>query len=637
MTTLLIFFVALLLWQLPNASLAADESLEAWLEPLEEGQVPPEGASKALPRYLSNQASRTEWNTKSRMIGRHLYQFLTKLPKVNDESTRAQASQAENLDSAAAFLIAIREFYKTEKRPKSFHEIVMAAQEAANSDEESTAQFELLQALREVRTSPNDDNERMGSLDKVVRLLQTSAVIQSSRDRQTSVETSVGSHRHSPSEFLDPKQLSLFKKLFDSGWEPSPPWTRGALLACILLTILAVLLHLVRIPGLRRRADPDEGRLAKEEIARLKKGLSTTRKKVSDLLSRLAQAERLASDKSDLKKMQQELTSLRQVLTDNQKEIAPSLRERTTGTKTPTSHWQAPSNPTPDTRATPSQTILRRINRVEDFLSDTNKRVDAIKVELSRPPNEANNEHKSDEALIQLERNFLAQLWKQAKSTLSREAAPTDQDQGGPSWSRSLDIVCRDLPRNLLKHPGLKENLERISAPAIRLKHSQAKMNAIRASLLPRPSTEETPQQEGSSERELFRLRDYSLHLFHLLNTEEGRRLREFDLRQWIRQQFREFADQFFREYWEGQFLGRSPDLEDAKRLVEEILVQGGIEVIPTVPGRTRFDRSQHIGRSAESSQHHEDGVIVSVLRVGFRDAKKNQVIQQPEVVVNRR
>ncbi|MCG8455094.1 MAG: hypothetical protein MI919_02355, partial [Holophagales bacterium] len=153
--------------------------------------------------------------------------------------------------------------------------------------------------------------------------------------------------------------------------------------------------------------------------------------------------------------------------------------------------------------------------------------------------------------------------------------------------------------------------------------------------------SEQGPLQTVSRDTEtvgknLFRLRDHSFRLHALLHTDQGERWKDFRLEDWVRTRFRRFADELYREHWQRRLDGRGDDLGPACELADEILRWGDLEVIRTEPGIT-FDSRVHIGLSTASNPNLGDGAIAGIVRVGFRDLVSGQVIQQPEVIVNRR
>lgn len=112
--------------------------------------------------------------------------------------------------------------------------------------------------------------------------------------------------------------------------------------------------------------------------------------------------------------------------------------------------------------------------------------------------------------------------------------------------------------------------------------------------------------------------------------------LLNFKLEDWIQKEFLGFADQFLRVYQKDEYSNvLSPEMEDARTTVFNILSFFDIEPIPIVLGQTDFDSQIHSGQDKISERSMIDGAIAEVIKNGFKK-KDGEVIIRPEVVVNR-
>jgi molecular chaperone GrpE (heat shock protein) len=141
----------------------------------------------------------------------------------------------------------------------------------------------------------------------------------------------------------------------------------------------------------------------------------------------------------------------------------------------------------------------------------------------------------------------------------------------------------------------------------------------------------------GDDVKDLLRIRECSIFLFLLQNTDLFADKLNFRLEKWVQEQFLGFADLFLRTYQEAQLNGGAADLETGRELVLRTLRVANLEPVEITLGKTPFDSSQHVGRSTASRLDLEDGTIASVVRNGFRQATDGTVMRQPEVIVNRR
>ena len=243
--------------------------------------------------------------------------------------------------------------------------------------------------------------------------------------------------------------------------------------------------------------------------------------------------------------------------------------------------------------------------------------------------------------LVELEKQVLESLWEQTANLAEKNSGQSDLlkviRNENPKWEERIQKVV-DIPRHLGKHSHLKRLASEITDPVKDLSLLLAKFKAIRKEIDSQRNDLEKPSNPSGEEglgRQVFIYREFSFHLSRFLFTDEGKKRIGFELRPWIRRSFREFADEFFRALWSEDKDG--VELEGLEGVVRDVLAWGVLEVIPTIPGRTYFDSDIHTSSSPASNPQFDNGVIVGVIRVGFRDTATQTILQRPEVVVNRR
>lgn len=188
------------------------------------------------------------------------------------------------------------------------------------------------------------------------------------------------------------------------------------------------------------------------------------------------------------------------------------------------------------------------------------------------------------------------------------------------------------MSADLVREGGLQP-AERDADPASRV--AAAESGLLRLVEQPRPTRSPAALDAKTRERfeaEVLRIRD-GLQLLTLLQTTDlADRIRSFNLKSWIRGDFVRFADELIR----ARQRGPAPGLEVAWEIIREALAHAGLQPVEIELGKTRFDSKVHIGRSDAHERDAQDGVIVGVVRNGFRDVLSEKYFQRPEVVVNR-
>jgi len=227
-----------------------------------------------------------------------------------------------------------------------------------------------------------------------------------------------------------------------------------------------------------------------------------------------------------------------------------------------------------------------------------------------------------------LELEILGTAWHRYLD-LNREIV-TSLAAATKEWGEIRDDLLMALQRAIKGHPSLRPSYESALTAARDFDYVSSRL-----SLIGRLVAGDLPQIEDTA-KELMRIREYAGLLSVLQSSERGTERLRFDARSWIRAQFRSFADLFFRTYQELESAGMSSDLGEAQQIVTRVLGWAGVEVVAIRLGRTAFNSREHIGRSTVNRPDFPDGVIVSVIKSGFREVG-GSVVQQPEVVVNRR
>jgi hypothetical protein len=124
--------------------------------------------------------------------------------------------------------------------------------------------------------------------------------------------------------------------------------------------------------------------------------------------------------------------------------------------------------------------------------------------------------------------------------------------------------------------------------------------------------------------------------LISLQNTGATSELIDFKVEKWVREEFWDFADQFFRTYQRKIFENQqAEEMEEAKATIVKILAEFKLEWIPITLGRTIFDSQIHVGRSYSQESTIPDHTISDIVRNGLREIN-GVVLQRPEVIVNR-
>jgi molecular chaperone GrpE (heat shock protein) len=247
------------------------------------------------------------------------------------------------------------------------------------------------------------------------------------------------------------------------------------------------------------------------------------------------------------------------------------------------------------------------------------------------PPEIYLDEERLSKALLPIELDVLRQNWERNFAS-SDEIGRLFRDviENG-SWAAQRDFLLIDLPRCVSKYEQVKASCETALAPVRQFDNLASRISPIR-----RLVKGDLPPLDSST-KELVRVRDYSNFLSALQNSDRSTGRLNFNLRAWIADRFREFADHFLRFYQEARMQGRlGEDLKIAYRIICDVLEWADLKPIDIELGNTVFNSRVHVGRGTQNVPQYGEGVIVGVVRSGFRNSKTDEIIKQPEVVVNR-
>ena len=231
-------------------------------------------------------------------------------------------------------------------------------------------------------------------------------------------------------------------------------------------------------------------------------------------------------------------------------------------------------------------------------------------------------------SLASFERESLRTSWKSYQKAYPRAA-----DLAARSRTDSrFELIGSDLLTELPKAVGADEHLKAACASLLEPVRDFYNLSA-RLSEIPELLRDERP--EDDPRRDVARLREKVALLAVLRHGQGGRERLGFDLEKWVREQFLTFADLFLRVYQQARCDGTGAALEEGYVVVCRVLGVAGLEPIAIELGQTRFDSARHIGRSTVSRPGMPDGTIAGVVKNGFQQVG-GQVVQQPEVIVNR-
>ncbi|MCH9647698.1 MAG: hypothetical protein K0U98_05625 [Deltaproteobacteria bacterium] len=626
--------------------------IETFRNTLENGEVP----NQAQLIYLKGCLSRLSWsslNQPSKELGSSLATFLALNSADPCRDARNCPELGGRLSEAAAMLGQLKKVYQDDWKPGQFHSLAHQARLDLERENASGGASPFTSSLSSVQPRPRNNEERFASLDALIVTLQERAAIAT----QTADELGVGGSRSggkppepSPGPGEDssrPEDISVDRNLearldmkteklreeFSPGVASpgfnSPGVTFGRLAGALAgaLSLLLWFLHFAVSWRKRRSASSSPERnvfpAPKDESAEVSK----LQHRVEDLAHQLRG---LSSGKVAL----EELTTLREMLEGRASETESSWKQALQHFSHRLSELE---------NLTPSSAPEAAVQRIEGELRlvaaelKKSQAVLAARVEklqhFSSLPDHL--EARPFAATLELERQALGELWVKVQGSLQGTIFEESFEGVDLDLRLKVDEIRSTLPASLSSSVDLSSAALAAAQPVLEASTLLSKLTVIKK-ILGATGEDEAPLDADTASRKLFQLRDFSYHLLSLVNTDEGRRRLEFRLEDWVREDFQDFADQFFRHYWQLELEGRHEDLEEAKGLVVEILLWGQLQVIEIVPGKSNFESSLHIGRSTAVNPTYPEGTILGVVGVGFLDLTSDRVLQHPEVIVNR-
>lgn len=324
---------------------------------------------------------------------------------------------------------------------------------------------------------------------------------------------------------------------------------------------------------------------------------------------------------ADTRELREDLENIRETLAQVQQEVG-TLRskvdrlQRSVGVFEPGPDGQSLAGLVRGLRASLGQQETR-LKRVEDAAASARQAQPPAAPELSWAD------------LAAFERDCLRSSWERYQQTELRAAdlAERLKDPQDPQLKLIRELLTT-LPKAAARDESLKRACDLLLEPVRDFNLLFLRIKRI-PELVRDAHSEESPREDVVTLRE-------SLALLEALRNSQGSRERlVFDLKKWGREQFVGFADLFLRVYQQARFDGAGASWEDGYAVVCRVLGVAGLEPIPVELGQTRFDSSQHIGRSTVTRPGMPDGTIAGVVKNGFRQVG-GQVVQQPEVIVNR-
>ncbi len=262
---------------------------------------------------------------------------------------------------------------------------------------------------------------------------------------------------------------------------------------------------------------------------------------------------------------------------------------------------------------------IKQLNEIKERLSSVETRLTALETP------------KDDEkiifaAIVKMEKNNLSYKWENFRKTqiynLFKEFNKDDSEIK-TCYDKADTIV-----KLFAKYETIPMRYNEILAP-FKEYHSKLQMLGTVSKYLA-GEIEKLPEPEKERER----LLKWSYVLTGFENPTESKKILEFKVERWIREQFLEIADKILCKYHQTKSDIKDA-LEDLRRDVTELLKKGKIKPIEIVIGETPFDPQIHISHSTGRDNSLPNEVITGVIRYGFKHGER--IIQQPVVTVNKR
>lgn len=270
----------------------------------------------------------------------------------------------------------------------------------------------------------------------------------------------------------------------------------------------------------------------------------------------------------------------------------------------------------------------RQVSLVEAQNKNVEALVGAFKsasphIETVRDKQHRPKEPDSLDAAIKAESDLLAFAWQKWEGREAFKRAIEEADRSKPVVQVRGELI-RNLGPALVGLPNLQGLLQAVLAPLQEFETTRSQFR----------TTEWLIGGGGESDlAHLLNLRK-SLYFLHSM-TSEGRErvLSGSNFERWLAASFVSFADEFWLSL-QREAPTRRQSLQGAQSIILQALKTGGIVPIEIAPRRTRFDASEHEAISQEVHGDVGDGLVVGVVKNGFRF--QDGRIQRAKVIVNR-
>lgn len=218
---------------------------------------------------------------------------------------------------------------------------------------------------------------------------------------------------------------------------------------------------------------------------------------------------------------------------------------------------------------------------------------------------------------VAIEHEILGESWRQFRKNVELSAALDDALQDR-AWTQPLDQLKSVVPAEL------RPSFDDVVGPCREHRSLLQRLELIPLIVEGRFSRLPSDAEEIRRTRELA-----------ALLSSEVAKVAGFRFKTWVTDSFLHFADLYLQRYQQAQLDKRDAEMHEGMQLVRHVLSVAAVEPIDVTPGDTLFDSRYHVGRSTTNDPRFSDGVITGVVRNGFIEGGL-QVIQQPEVIVNR-
>lgn len=624
----LAFFSIAMIWASLSASLACDDSGKFLGDRLKKGTLP---SPEELTEFELCIKSKKQWNQSSPVIGNSIISYLALT--LQNEGPNLNRDSAAALEGLASFIISIRSIYRWNNKLSFYHEIAKASKQKAgdlrpdNTNSSTRRHLTALQdAMDRIPSNPqNLERIRFESLNPLVEQLQKSAqAIHATTDNTAPSEEDIERLR---------AKLQWLEGEIETSHTYKIAKNRGdlkvfATISSILLFFL-IITSFILVKQTTETTDTLEfnksniNRLKREKGA-LKNSLYKLDQKVTTLHeaqeSQSARATKHSSEETPLTEM---LPQKLRTLEDSHKDLERRTNEIAVTQQTYATQIASYGDEMELIAERKIKDILPK--HLENFL----KKASSHPMANARPATPAASVN------TDLELKILRELWAENSTQSLIKKIPIEGEENR-LWNERFTLCFEKLPVALEASPSLKAAMHEACTELQARQRKISTVKAIQHHIKPSPGLVKADPQGKPTRRLIHQTRKFYSLLLMLVHDSGGLASHKFSFPKWIRGHFRELAGDIYREHWDRLQRRQRQTLDEAREITDEILSWGHLEVIPTPPG-SRFDSRHHIGHSTASRPEFSDGTVAGVVRVGFLDTAKNQVIQKPEVVVNRR